>query len=283
MSLPPLVLGLVLLAALLHATWNALIKASDDSWLTTAVLFASGSIVCTLGLPFVPLPEPEAWPYLLVGAAIHNVYVASLVLSYRFGDLSHVYPIARGTGPILVALLSERVVGESLSPNEVAGAALVSAGILSLALDRSLSRPDGRRAAGFALLTGIWIAGYTLVDGMGVRSNGEAGPLSYLFWLQAIEAVPFLAVTAALRWRDIPAFLRRSGARAAGGGIIATGGYSMVLWAYSLGAIAPIAALRETSVILAAVIGTTILGEPFGRRRLAAAFLVAAGVIVLNL
>jgi len=203
------------------------------------------------------------------------VYVASLVLSYRFGDLSHVYPIARGTGPLLVALLSERVVGERLAPTEVAGTALVSLGILSLALDRSLARPDGRRAAGFALLTGIWIAGYTLVDGMGVRTNGDAGPLSYLFWLQAVEAVPFLAVTAALRWRDIPAFLQRSGARAAAGGIMATGGYSMVLWAYSLGAIAPIAALRETSVILAAVIGSTVLGEPFGRRRLAAAAVVA--------
>jgi len=279
----PLVLTLVMLAALLHAVWNALIKASDDSWLTTMMVFASGSVVCASALPFVDVPARESWPYLALGAALHNIYVVFLVLSYRFGDLSHVYPIARGTGPLLVAALSARVLGEPLSSGETAGTALVCIGVLSLALDRTAATPQGRRAALFALGTGVWIAGYTIVDGMGVRRAGEPGPLAYLLWLQAVEAVPFVAVTLALRWRDIPAFARRSGARGAVGGIMATFGYSLILWAYSLGAIAPIAALRETSVILAALIGTWFLGEPFGRRRLVAAGFVAAGVVVLNL
>ncbi len=279
----PLVLGLVLFAALLHALWNALIKSSDDSWLTTLVVFTAGSVACALGLPFVEVPAPESWPYLVVGAALHNVYVTFLVLSYRFGDLSHVYPLARGTGPLLVAALSARTLGESLSPGEVAGTALVSLGILSLALDRSLATPEGRRAAFFAVGTGVWIAGYTIVDAMGVRRAGEPGPLSYLLWLQAVEAIPFVCVTAWLRRADIPAFVRRSGARGAVGGLMATLGYSLVLWAYSLGAVAPIAALRETSTILAALIGTLVLGEPFGRRRVAAALVVALGVVVLNL
>ena len=283
MSETPLVLALVLVAALLHALWNALIKASGDPWLTTLVVFAAGSIACTVGLPFVEPPARESWPYLLVGAAIHNVYVTFLVLSYRVGDLSHVYPIARGTGPLLVAALSARVVGEPLSDTEIAGTALVSLGILSLALDRSLGTRQGRRAALFALATGVWIAGYTLVDGMGVRLAGEPGPLSYLLWLQAVEAIPFVTVSAILRRRELGAFLRQSGARSAVGGLMATFGYSLILYAYSLGAIAPVAALRETSVILAAGIGTFVLGEPFGRRRVVAAALVALGVIVLNL
>jgi drug/metabolite transporter (DMT)-like permease len=280
----PVVLGLVLLAALLHAVWNALIKASDDPWLTTLVVFVSGSVACSLGLPFVEPPARESWSYLAAGALLHNIYVTFLVLSYRFGDLSHVYPIARGTGPLLVAALSARVVGEPLSQMEMAGTALISVGILSLAVDRSLGTASGRRAAFFALGTGVWIAGYTLVDAMGIRRAGDPGPLSYVLWLQALEAVPFVVVTVVLRRRDLPAFVRRPAARRGiAGGLMATLGYSMVLWAYSLGAIAPIAALRETGTILAALIGTLVLGEPFGRRRVFAAGLVALGVVVLNL
>jgi drug/metabolite transporter (DMT)-like permease len=279
----PIVLGLVLFAALLHAVWNALIKSSDDSWLTTLVVFAAGSAACTLALPFVDPPPRESWPYIVAGAALHNIYVAFLVLSYRFGDLSHVYPLARGTGPLLVAAVSARALGESLSSMEVAGTALVSVGILSLALDRSLTTPRGRRAAFFAIGTGVWIACYTVVDALGVRRAGEPGPLSYLLWLQAIEAVPFVAVTVWLRGPEIPAFVKRSGARGAVGGLMATFGYSLVLWAYSLGAVAPIAALRETSTILAALIGTILLGEPFGARRVAAAAVVAIGIVTLNL
>ncbi len=281
MSQTPLVLGLVLLAALLHAVWNALIKSSEDSWLTTVMVFAAGSFACALLLPFVPVPARESWSYLALGALLHNVYVTFLVLCYRFGDLSHVYPLARGSGPLLVALLSGRVVGETLAAGEFGGVALISIGILSLALDRSVATPEGRRAAALALGTGVWIAGYTLVDAMGVRRSGTT--LGYIVWLQAVEAVPFLGVSLALRGRAVFAFARSAaGGRGALGGLMATFGYSLVLWAYSLGAIAPIAALRETSTILAAVIGTLLLGEPFGRRRILAAALVAAGVVLIN-
>lgn len=275
------VLALVLVAAVLHAVWNALIKADDDPWLTTLVVFVSGSLVCVLALPFVEMPARESWPWLAGGVLLHNGYVTFLVLAYRIGDLSHVYPLARGFAPLLVALLSARVVGESLAPAQVAGTGLVCAGIASLALDRSVLRPEGRRAAVFALATGVWIAGYTLVDGTGVRLAGSA--LSYLVWLQALEAAPFAVVSALLRRRDLGAFLRRRGPRAALGGVLATAAYSLVLWAYSLGAIAPIAALRETSTIFAALLGALVLGEPFGRRRVLAAALVAAGAVVLNL
>lgn len=276
----PLLLALVLLAALLHAVWNALIKASDDAWLTSFMVFGTGSVVCALLLPFVEPPPRESWPFLAAGVALHNIYMVFLLLCYRAGDLSHVYPLARGSAPLWVAALSGRIVGESLAAHEIAGVGLVSAGILSLALGGEASaRRD--RAALLALVTGVWIACYTLVDGMGVRRSGRA--LSYILWLQALEAIPFALVTLALRGREVLRFAARSGGRGALGGLLATGGYSLVLWAYSLGALAPIAALRETSTILAAAIGTLLLGEPFGRRRVVAAGLVAAGVLVMSL
>jgi drug/metabolite transporter (DMT)-like permease len=280
MSLGLDVLALVLLAAVLHAVWNALVKASDDSWLTSCVLFGTGSLVCALGLPFVEVPARECWPFLAAGVALHNGYMIFLLLAYRIGDLSHVYPLARGSAPLLVAAASGRVAGEWLSPGAVLGTALVSAGILSLALDRGLARPGGRRAVVYALVTGCWIASYTLVDGLGVRRSGAT--FGYILWLQALEAIPFVLATLASRGSELTAFVRRSGGRAALGGVLAALGYSLVLWAYSLGALAPIAALRETSTILAAWIGTALLGEPFGRRRVVASLLVAAGVVALN-
>jgi drug/metabolite transporter (DMT)-like permease len=267
-SQTPLVLGLVLLAAVLHAVWNALIKSSADAWLTMLMVFGTGSAACALGLPFVEPPARESWPWLAAGIALHNGYVVFLLLSYRVGDLSHVYPLARGTGPLLVALLSGRVVGEHLSA--------------SLALDRSVATPAGRRAASFALATGVWVAGYTLVDAMGVRRAGST--LGYIVWLQAAEALPFLLASLAIRRRAVLRFAASAaGRRGAAGGLMATLAYSLVLWAYSLGAVAPIAALRETSTLIAALIGTLLLGEPFGGRRILAALLVVAGLVALNL
>lgn len=285
MSGDSLVLTLVLFAALLHAAWNALVKSSGDSWLTSLMLFAAGSGACALALPFVAVPARESWPYLALGIFLHNGYIAFLLLSYRAGDLSHVYPLARGFAPLLVAAFSGRIVGEHLSPLEVAGTALVSLGIASLALERGAAGAAGAgrgRAAGYALATGVWIAAYTLVDGMGVRKSGAT--LGYIVWLQALESIPFVAVTLALRRGEVRAFAgSRAGRRGIVGGLMATLAYSLVLWAYSLGAIAPIAALRETSTIFAALLGTFVLGEPFGRRRILAAVVVASGVAALNI
>jgi drug/metabolite transporter (DMT)-like permease len=281
MSLEAGVFALVLLAAVIHAIWNALVKSSDDSWLASCVLFGTGSVLCALCLPFAPAPARESWPFLAAGVVLHNGYMVFLMLAYRAGDLSHVYPLARGSAPLLVAAASAPVAGEFLSPQALVGVALVSAGIAALALDRGLAREGGRRAVVYALTAGCWIASYTLVDGLGVRRGGST--LGYILWLQALEAVPFVLGTLALRGRELLAFARRRGGRGAIGGALAAIGYALVLWAYSLGALAPIAALRETSTILAAWIGTRLLGEPFGRRRIVASVLVAAGIVALNL
>jgi drug/metabolite transporter (DMT)-like permease len=274
-------LALVLVAAVIHAIWNALVKSSEDAWLASSVLFGTGSVLCALCLPFAPVPARESWPWLAAGVVLHNGYMVFLMLAYRAGDLSHVYPLARGSAPLLVAAASGRVAGEFLPVQAFVGVGLVSLGIGALAFDRGLARPGGGRAVVYALTTGCWIASYTLVDGMGVRRGGTT--LGYILWLQALEALPFVVGTVLLRGRALLDYARRSGGRSAVGGALAAIGYALVLWAYSLGALAPIAALRETSTILAAWIGTSLLGEPFGARRIVASVLVAAGIVALNL
>ncbi len=276
------VLALVLLAALLHAIWNALVAASDDAWLTSFFLVGTGSLVCLAAVPFVEAPDRASWPYLAAGVVLHNIYFGFLVLSYRAGDLSHVYPLARGTGPLWVAILSGPVAGEVLQSTDWIGVLLVCGGVGSLAFAGGGGGQRNVAAVAWALGTGVWIASYTLVDGMGVRRSDNT--LGFIVWLQALEALPFAAFTLLLRPRaEVLGFARRGGLRGAVGGILAIVAYACVLWAYSLGALAPIAALRETSVVIAALIGTGILGEPMGRRRVLAAACVAAGAVALQL
>src|SRR5882672_282733 len=136
MKLDPLVVGLVLLAALMHASWNAVVKSDSDRLLSMALVMLTGTLMGLLAAPLVPIPAASAWPYLLASMAIHTLYYFGLLGAYRHGDLSHVYPIARGLGPLLVALLAGRFVNEPLSPSEAAGVGLVSLGIGSLAFAR---------------------------------------------------------------------------------------------------------------------------------------------------
>jgi drug/metabolite transporter (DMT)-like permease len=280
MPVEPHVVALVLVAAVLHALWNALVKTSGDRLLTTATVIGTGSLACAALVPLVEPPAPASWGFLALSVLVHNLYYACLLESYRLGDLSQVYPIARGTGPLLVALLSAPLAGEPLSAVSLGGVLLVTAGIYSLAAGR---RPRARldRAVVWALGTGILIAAFTLVDGLGVRR--AQSPLGYIAWLEMLVGVPIGLVALARRGARLRPFLVASGARAAGGGVMATAAYGVVIWAYSRGALAPIAALRETSVILASLIGALALGEPFGRRRVVASVVVAVGAVLLNL
>jgi drug/metabolite transporter (DMT)-like permease len=282
MELPLEVVALVLLAALLHATWNVLVKIGGDRLLVTTTIIGTGSIACMLLLPFVALPAPESWPYVVVSVAVHNVYFFFLLRSYSLGDLSQVYPIARGTSPLVVALLAVPLAGEALSAADFLGVTLVTLGIASLASGpRAVGDP---RAVGYALVTGLLIATFTLVDGIGIRRAGEA--LSFILWMQALEIVPLGLFVLLRRRARIGPFVAENGVRGVAGGVagglMAATAYALVLWAYSRGALAPVAALRETSVVMAAVIGAVSLGEPFGRRRVLASGVVVAGVALLN-
>ncbi|HTF35174.1 MAG TPA: EamA family transporter [Myxococcota bacterium] len=280
MALDPQTTALVLFAALLHATWNALVKVSDDKLAMLTLVILGGALCMALAVAFVPIPDRAAWPFLAFASLLHVSYNVSLVRAYQQGDLSRVYPIARGAAPGFVAAGAWAAAGEALAPVEIAGILLLSLGIMSLALEPELAADARRGAVGWSLLTAAWIGTYSVCDGMGVRRTSN--PLSFIAWLMLLDALPMMLVAFWLRRGRVWASFRPHLATGLPGGAVAALAYGIVLWAMRHGRIAHVAALRETSVVVAAGIGTVVLGEPFGRRRVVAACLVAAGAALLQ-
>lgn len=268
---------LVLLAAVMHASWNTLVKVSSDSLVNLATLTCSGGLFVLLALPFAGLPSAESVPLLVVGIAIHLVYFYCLVNAYRFGDFSQVYPLARGTAPAIVAVAAAWLADEWLSAREIFGLALVSLGIASLLLGRRARDP---RAILFALATAVTIAAYSVVDGLGARRAGNA--VSFLVFLSVGEALAILLVARMRRGPGLWSAMAAEGFRGVAAGVLATVGYGIVVFAMSRGAMANVSALRETSVIIAALIGTRLLGEGGVVQRLLAAAVVTTGLLVMN-
>jgi drug/metabolite transporter (DMT)-like permease len=281
LSLEARITLLVLLAAFLHACWNALVKAGRDPLLTISTVSAVTCLISAALLPFVAPPARAAWPYIAAGVLAHNGFKVFLILSYRLGDLSRVYPLARGSAPLVVAAFAGLAAGEVLHGGELAGVALISAGLASLALEpRRAGRADLLGVV-FALLTGAFIGAYTLIDGIGVRLSGSF--LGYSAWLFFCDGIPMVAMALWFRGRHLRAFFRGGVAPALAAGTLSLFAYFVVVWALQQGAMAPIAALRETGVIFATLIGRVVLKEPFGWRRAGAAALVTAGVAALHL
>jgi drug/metabolite transporter (DMT)-like permease len=274
-----LALSLVLLAAVLHASWNALVKTGADPFVRLAILnLFCGAAALPMLLASAP-PAPASWPYLLGSVAIHHVYYLALAAGYRYGDLSHVYPIARGIAPPLVALCAWLWAGEPQTAGSLLAILLISLAITSLAFGEGW-RLGPLRPLGFALLTGASIAAYTLCDGLGGRLAGDVG--GYIAWLFVLDTVPLTVMVALWKPAALRAQLRTDWKLVSAGGVLAFVAYALVIWAMTIAPMAQVSALRETSVILAALIGTRLLGEPFGRRRVVAASLVALGVILLE-
>lgn len=285
MVLDPFVAGLVLMAALMHASWNALVKSETDRQTTLALVMLGGLpfgivlLAVTGGWDGTGM-TPAAWQWLAASVTVHCAYYACLLQAYRFGDLSHVYPIARGLGPLLVALASGLAFAEALSVRELTGVAIVSAGIASLALGGRHAPAENRHALVFAVMTGLCIATYTVIDARGVRAAVD--PFAYVGWLSIVEA-PWIALYCfARRGRGFGTALRLGWRRGLAGGLVASLGYAITLWAFSRSGAAHVAALREISVIFAAVIGAVVLGEGFGWRRILATLLVAGGLLLMN-
>ena len=277
----PLVIGLVLAAAVMHAVWNTVLKVGDDRLMTMAVVIGVSGLPALALVFWGPPPAPASWPFIGLSVAIHCAYFFFLIQAYRVGDLSHAYPLARGSAPLTVAAGGALFAGETLHPLELLGVVLVSAGIISLLLTGGYGLRGGSRTLFYPLATGAMIAAYTVADGLGVRLSGN--PASYIGWLFVLSAIP-IGVFALHRrrgaWR---AFLRANWKPSIGGGLLAFGAYALAIWALNLGAMVHVSALRETSVVIAALIGTRLLGEPFGVRRVLSASTVAGGVIVLHL
>ncbi len=282
MTLDPSVLILVLLAAVMHATWNALVKSGDDRLVVTTLVMVVQAPPCALALLFLPPLQAAAVPFLILSTVVHWIYYGALIGAYRHGDMSQVYPIARGAAPALVALAAWAFAGEALSSIELLGVLIVSAGIMSLAWRRRIALADGEaKAIGFALLTAATIAVYLVADGLGGRRSGSAA--TYICWLFILEGVPLLFFTLWRRRGRIAESFRPHLLRGSFGGLIAGLSYAITIWAMSVAPMAHVVAVRETNVIFGAAIGTLLLGEPFGRFRIAAAAVVVAGAVLLNL
>ena len=274
-------MALVLLAAVMHASWNAAVKASRDPFQVTLLLVALGGVIAFIVARFLPLPAPASWPYLAAAGVLQVGYIALLAKTLNTGDLSVGYPIIRGSGPLGAAILSAIFVGEALGLWAALGVASICVGIFSLALSGGVLRKGSTRPIALAIGAGLLVAGYTVVDAVGVRISGE--PISYALWSFTLQGGPYAIYFLVWRRRQLAPLLRAHAVRATICAIAAGLTYVLVLWAFTRGAIAPIAALRESSVIVAAVIGAVFLHEPFGRRRVLAACLVAVGIVLLNL
>jgi drug/metabolite transporter (DMT)-like permease len=268
-------------AALLHAGWNALLKSSPDKALENVALAVSRGAIALAIIPWLPLPAPAAWPWIAASVVVHIAYFWALAGAYRWGDLSFTYPIMRGGAPALVALAGVAVFGEFLPGAQFAAIALICAGILGFATAARGDPAGARRALLFALGNAVVIATYTMIDARGVRVSGA--PVSYALWFFVANSVVQVAIGLADRPREVPAYLARHWLRAALGGAFTLGSYGIALWAMAQAPVALVAALREVSVVFAAVLGALFLGERFTLRRALATATVLVGLALLRL
>jgi len=279
-GLPLGVTVLVLFAAMLHAGWNAGVKIGSDRLVVLALMNGVGASLAVLLLPLVPLPELPSWPYILASVILHSGYYFFLIQQYRVGDLSHVYPLARGLSPLLIASGGALIASEVFLAPAVFGLLLACAGIMSLAFESGLPWRRDSRPLLFAIGTACFIAAYTLVDGTGVRLAGA--PLAYIVWLFFLDGIPILCFALLRRRREIITVLGREWRKSLAGGGMQSGAYGIVIWAMGQGPMAQVSALRETSVVFAVLIGVLVLREKFGAYRLVASVLVASGLFLLN-
>ena len=270
----------VLGAALLHATWNAMVKSSRDIQLDLTIITFGAGVAALPLLFFVAPPARAAWPYLAATIVIHVGYYIAIVGAYRAGDLSHGYPIMRGVAPLLVALSAAAWFGEAPKPNIWAGILLICGGVLSLGLVGFHWR-DSRASTRWALANAVIIAVYTLVDAAGARASGS--PEGYVVWLFVLDALPFPLMVLAQRRAALVQYATQYWVRGLVGGALSGIAYGIALWAMTRAPVAAVAALRETSVIFAALIGAWLLKEGHIVRRLASAMVVVAGVVALKL
>ncbi|WP_337268825.1 DMT family transporter [Oryzifoliimicrobium ureilyticus] len=273
----PVVIALALFAAILHASWNAFLHHGGDRlWTVTVMSFASTVAAIPLML-LHPLPPGDAWIYIVLSAALQTAYSVFLVAAYRFGELGQVYPIVRGTVPLLVTVIGFLVTRDLLAFHQVAGVILVALGILSLLIGKARASAPSIL---LAMLTGAIIATYATVDSIGVRRAGDSG--GYAAWVLFIYGLFLPATFMVIRRRLSVDFRSPATWKALGGGLVSMLAYGAVVAAFALGPAGPISALRETSVVFAALIGWLFLGERLSAQRALACVIVAAGAILIG-
>lgn len=273
--MPIPVLFLTLFAALLHASWNTLLRGGADRLWSMTIMCVAIALTCLLVAVFVPPPQLASWKYALLSALLHVGYNLCLVRSYRSGDLGQTYPIARGTSPLLVTCAAALLAGERISAGTLCGITLICTGILLLGVRRGKVAFSGLR---YPLATGAFIAAYSVVDGIGVRLSGHA--VAYTVWMSALWALMMPVIYLVLR-DSKSLFCRRPGWQmAAAGGLISLQAYGMIIYAMTLAPLGAVSALRETSVLFAAVLGALFLGETLTLRKIIACAVIAAGTFI---
>jgi drug/metabolite transporter (DMT)-like permease len=278
----PFVFAAVLFAAACHAGWNATIKGGLDPLATTVLISIGAAIVAAVFLPVVGLPAAAAWPWCGASVLIHLAYFAALIESYRAGNMGQVYPIARGSAPLMTALVTTAFIGERLGVLGWSGIVLLVAGVIWLSLrgGRDLARLD-KKAVGFALFTAVTICAYSVVDGVGARHAGSANAYSVALF---VGIGPIMAIYALIRRRpEVIAAMGRHWGLGLAGGTLQLGAYGIAIWAMTVAPIAIVAALRETSVLFGALIAIVFLKEPLRASRVAAALIIVAGLTLIRL
>ena len=276
---------LILLAAVMHAGWNVLIKFGDDAFLNMGLVVGLGGVIGLAFTPFVTFPDSASWIYLAGSCLAHLGYYTFLVLAYRHGELSQVYPIARGSAPPLVALVAWMLPShQTLTLLQLAGVISISAGILSLAIERPIGRAHKWEAIGFGLLTGLTIMSYTLFDGEGIRHAGDTQKqqIGYIVWLFVLDTPLFVIYCLMSRGTEAIAFVKRNWKLGFCGAALSLAAYGIAIVAMRFGAFAHVSALRETSVIFAALMSAYLLKERFRKRRYVSVTLVALGAVLLH-
>jgi len=272
------VFALVLLAAALHATWNAIVKGGGDKMMTTALVTGSAALIALLCLPFLTVPGRASWPFIAASTVCQIGYFVLVAQTYRVSDMSQAYPLMRGTAPLLVAISSASVLGERLSPLAWLGVALICAGVVSMAFDR---RPGQGMGVFLALLNAVVIASYTLIDGAGVRRSGA--PAAYTLWLFLLTGAPLVMWALIARRQAFRRYVADHWRHGAVGGFGTVASYGLALWAMTLAPIAAVAALRETSILFAMAISGFVLKEKVNPARIAGVCITVAGAVVLRL
>lgn len=270
----------VLFAAALHATWNALVKGNSDKFLAMTAIVVGHAPLPLLLLPFIPLPAAASWPYILVGVALHLAYQFFLLFSYRLGDLTQVYPIARGVAPLIVAGVSIAFLGVQLSSSALIAITIIGCAIMSLVFVRSSAGLRNPGAAAMALVTGCFIASYSLCDGLGARQAGTA--VGYYAWLTLINAALFAVIIRVAKPGTIRLVVTDGRMLAIVGGGASFLAYALVTWAFTQAPIALVTALRETSIVFALIIGVVFLKEPLNLVKVASTMATLVGVAILR-
>jgi phosphonate utilization associated putative membrane protein len=278
-GLSPHVLLAVLVGALLHASWNALVKSSTDKTLDTALIHVLCSFYAVPVCLYLGPPDPQVWPYIAASLVVHVAYYFALAGAYRHGDLGLAYPLMRGTAPVLVALSSFIVLGEALTPLAWLGVLCVSCGLFLLGAGGAMLAQ--KKAVVFALSNAVLIAIYTVVDAKGARLSGHV--LQYAAMLFALDGWPFALLVLWQRKGAVMPYVRVRWRLAAGGAAASLASYSIALWAMTMAPVALIAALRETSVLFAAILGAWLLKEPWTRPRVLGTVSIVLGVMALRL